>query len=315
MKRLFSLFLALLCTLCVLTGCKKPEKTRIYTLNGTTGFGMAPLIAAGDAAYTFTVEKDATAVRTALLAGDCDIAALPTNLAALLYNATEGGVRVIALNTGSVLYLVTTGESAVSDLSHLAGKTVYTPAQNPAFIFEALLAAAEITDVTVDSTTYATPEALRTAVAAGLVTHAVLPEPMVTLAAAAGAENGVTVTRALALGTLWQTYFQDSLLVQGCVVVRTAYLEAHPDRVAAFLADYQNAIKKVNDDPTSAAADIADANIFANKSVAAAAIPRCDILYLDGNDMKAALAGFLAAMPKAAIGGKLPLDDFYHIPS
>ena len=312
MKRLFSAILLLILLLGALPACKKTADTRVYTLNGTTGFGMAPLIDSGEAGYTFTVEKDALAVRTALLAGEADIAALPTNVAATLYNATEGGIKVIALNTGSVLYLVTTGEHA-EGLADLAGKTVYTPAQNPAFILEAILNAAEITDITVDSTTYATPEALRTAVASGLAEYAVLPEPMVTIAKAAAQKQGVTVRTLLDLGTLWSDYFPENSLVQGCVVVRTAYLEAHPARVADFLSRYKAAIAGVNADPVAAAAQIAAAGIFENKAVAAEAIPRCNLIYEEGDTMRAHLSAFLSAMPLSAIGGKLPDNDFYYI--
>ncbi len=312
MKRQFFAILLLILLLAPLPACKKTEVTRVYTLNGTTGFGMAPMIAAGDENYTFTVEKDALAVRTALLAGDADIAALPTNVAGALYNATEGGVRVIALNTGSVLYLVTTGNT-VNDLADLAGQTVYTPAQNPAFVLNAILTAAEITDITVDSNTYKTPEALRTAVASGLVTYAVLPEPLVTIAKNAAAGGGVTVEACLDLGALWNAHFPENSLVQGCVVVRTAFLEEHPDRVHRFLRDYRYAITDVIDDPVAAAEHIAAAGIFENKAVAADAIPRCNLIYEDGEAMITQLSAFLAAMPPSAIGGKLPDNDFYYI--
>ena len=312
MKRLFSALLLLILLAAPLPACKKTAVTRVYTLNGTTGFGMAPLMTAGYEDYTFQVEKDATAVRAALLAGDCDIAALPTNVAALLYNATEGALKVIALNTGSVLHLVTTGE-AVGSLAALSGKTVYTPAQNPAFIFEAILAAAQITDITVDSTTYATPEALRTAVASGLVAFAVLPEPMVTIAQSAAAKQGVTVASLFNLGEVWNSYFPENSLVQGCVVVRTAYLEKHPDRVQDFLEKYKAAIGTVKENPEAAAELIAAAGVFENKQVAAAAIPRCNLIYEDGVTMQAHLSAFLAAMPLSAIGGRLPDANFYYI--
>jgi len=314
MKRLFAAIFILMLLLAALPACKKSDATRVYTLNGTTGFGMAPLIAAGDGDYSFTVEKDALAVRTALLAGEADIAALPTNVAAALYNATNGEIKVIALNTGSVLYLVTTGK-AVASLAELAGQTVYTPAQNPAFIFEAILTAAEITDITVDSATYATPEALRTAVASGLAAYAVLPEPMVTVAKNAAAKQGVAVEACLDLGPLWNAHFPESSLVQGCVVARTAFLEQHPDRASDFLTKYKAAIADVVANPVAAAEDIAAAGIFENKTVAADAIPRCNLIYEDGTTMTTRLSAFLAAMPLSAIGGKLPDNDFYYVRS
>ena len=168
---------------------------RVWTLNGTTGFGMAPLIESkksGDTAlnYTFTVETNAANVQSALINGTADIAALPTNAASALYNKTNGEILVLALNTRGVLYLVanTAKVSAPTSLADLAGKKVYCPAQNPSFIAKTLFEKAGVA-VELDSATYAAPADLQAAVAQGLVDYAVLPEPMVTIAQASAASN------------------------------------------------------------------------------------------------------------------------------
>ena len=155
---------------------------RVMTLNGTTGFGMAQLIQkaeAGEASlnYAFSVETDPSNVMAALVNGDCDIAALPTNAAAALYNKTGGAVQVLALNTLGVLYVVTDGTEEISSFADLDGKTVFVPAQNPTFIFQYLCKANGVNAV-IDNT-YAQPAELNAAVSAGEVSIAVLPEPMV----------------------------------------------------------------------------------------------------------------------------------------
>ncbi|MBQ8310054.1 MAG: ABC transporter substrate-binding protein [Clostridia bacterium] len=163
---------------------------RVYTLNGTTGFGMAKLMSdakAGNSTedYTFTVKTDASEVTAALINGDADIAALPTNAASNVYNKTQGGVKVLAVNTLGCLYLLTNQNTTVTSFDDLKGKTVYAPAQNPTFILKYLCEQNGLvvgTDVIIDSTSYAQPAALKDAVAAGIVDIAVLPEPMVTIA-------------------------------------------------------------------------------------------------------------------------------------
>ena len=318
MRKLLTLLLIFCLFLPLGTACQKEKQSiRIYTLNGTTGFGMAPLIAdskdgktAGN--YEFTVESDATVVRSALLAGDADMAALPTNVAASLYNATEGGVTVLALNTGGVLYVVS-ADSTLTSLAGLAGKTLYCPAQNPAFITEALLKAAEVQNITLDSTTYAAPDALRDALAAGLVEHAVLPEPMVTVAKNAAAREGRTLTVALDLTALWDEYFEAGSLTQGCLVVRTTFLKEHPEAVAEFLREYEASVQFVNENPEDAAEMIVAAGILSSAEVAKTAIPRCHLIFKTGEEMKTALSVFLSQMPLKSIGGKLPGDDFYGV--
>mgnify|MGYP000257834271 CR=1 FL=1 len=321
MKKVLALVLALLCLCTLFAACKKIDQpmikpdspaadngnknnnntnngndnnnttptldtsleVRVWTLNGTTGFGMAQLIQQkkdGKAAlnYNFTVETNAANVRDAVIAGTADIAAVPTNIASALYHAK--GVKVLALNTAGVLYLVTKDDS-VKTLNDLSGKTVYSPAQNPSFIANALIEKSKVTDITVDSTTYSDPTDLRTAVASGKVDYAILPEPMVTI-------------------------------VLGCVVVRSEFLAAHPNEVAKFMEEYKTSVEYVIANPAEAAEMIVAAGIFAQAPVAKTAIPKCNLCFITGAEMKTRLSAFLAAMPSKSIGGKLPGDDFYY---
>lgn len=335
MKKLFAFVLALLLVVSLFACAKKepvdatgentsadttsdaaPTSVRVATLNGTTGFGMAPLIAkntAGEAElpYTFSVETDASVVRDGLINGTFDIGAVPTNVAAALYNRTEGGVRILAINTRGVLYLVNKGNTPVT-LSDLAGQTIYCPAQNPAFITAALLRQADIAGVTLDSTTYAAPADLRDAAASGLVDYAVLPEPMVTIAKNRATAAGVTLTVSIDLTAEWDQYYPAGSLVQGCVVARTDFINAYPAAVTKFLKEYSASIAAVIADPETAAQQIVAAGIFAQAPVAKAAIPRCNLCYVTGAEMKNAMNAFLAAMPAASIGGALPGNDFYY---
>lgn len=330
MKKLVSLTLALLllCSLFALAACKKEEpapdtelEINVWTLNGTTGFGMAQLMDArqnGSAAlnYNFKVKTEATYIRDSIIAGKGegdepapDIAAVPTNVAAALYNATKGGVKILALNTAGVLYVVTTNGDEPASLSDLAGKTLYCPAQNPAFIVKALLEKAELSEsVTLNSTAYADPTDLRTAVVGGQVEYAVLPEPMVTIAGKANAQMKVAVD----LTAEWDKYFTAGSLVQGCVIARTAFVENHPAEVKKFLEEYKASIEYVKANPAEASEMIASQGIFAQAPVAKLAIPKCNLIYADGAAMKTAMETFLAAMPLNAIGGKLPDGDFYY---
>ena len=316
-KRIAVLTLALALVLCLFAGTAFADaavNTRVYTLNGTTGFGMAGMIADNEnkvcPEYTFTVETDPSVVTAALVSGDCDIAALPTNAAAALYNKTEGAVQVLALNTRGVLYLVTDGKEKIESIADLNGKTVYAPAQNPSFIFAALCSKYGI-ELDID-TGYAQPAELNTAVAAGQVGLAVLPEPMVTVAKSQNPE----LTVALDLTAEWDKVFEPGSLVQGCVVVRRDFAEAHPDAVKAFLTDYEASVKLLTEDTEAAAKNIEAAGIFAKAAVAAKAIPNCNVCFVTGEDMQRELGAFLEIMSRKApqsIGGKLPGEDFYCI--
>lgn len=322
MKKLLSLTMAIILvavSLLAFASCggkKTNEEIKVATLNGTTGFGMAPLMkenALGNTSnkYDFSVQTDPTVVMAGLMNGSIDIAALPTNAAANAYNKTNGGVQIIAINTLGVLYLVT-NNIEVSSMADLEGKTIYCPAQNPTFITKYIVEKNNLSSkVTIDSTKYAQPDALRAAVVAGEVDYAVLPEPMVTIATSANKNLKTT----LDFTEEWNKISDGKQLVQGCVVVRTEFANQYPGSVNEFLKEYKKSIDSLNSDPASASASIKEFGIFANDKVAAKAIPNCNIAYLDGNDMKVAMSNFLEAMNSvapASIGNAIPNDDFYY---
>lgn len=296
----------------------KDLTVNVVALNGTTGFGMAKLMSdskAGTTAlsYNFTVETDPSNATAALVNGTADIAALPTNAAAL-YNKTDGAVQVLALNTRGVLYVVTDGTENITSFADLRGKNVCVPVQNPTFIFQYLCEKNGLTvgtDITIDNT-YAQPAELNTALASGEVHIAVLPEPMVTIARAANP----ALTVALDLTAEWDKVAPAGSLVQGCVVVRKAFADEHPNEVKAFLTEYQASIEYLTAEPDQAGRMIEDAGIFAKAAVAAKAIPNCNVCFVSGADMQAALTEFLTALSTVApqsIGGEVPGDDFYCI--
>ena len=324
------LALALLVSLCA-CGKKEQEKeaepqaeadipVRVMVLNGPTGFGMAGLMhdaAAGSAkqAYEFSVETDASNITAALVSGSADIAALPTNAAAVVYNKTGGGVQALALNTRGVLYLLSDGNVKIVDFTSLAGETIYAPAQNPSFIVEALCRAYGMVpgeDVFIDNT-FAQPADLRTALASGQIHLAVLPEPMVTTALAENESLRVEMD----LTEQWDMVQPQGSLVQGCVVVRKDFAEKHPGQVRTFLEEYQASIALCADDAAAAADYIAEAGILPKAELARAAMPNCNLCFVTGADMKTQLSKYLELIGQVnaqSIGGQLPGDDFYYLP-
>ena len=286
----------------------------IMVLNGTTGFGMAHLMdaaAKGESAqaYNFTVETDASNIVAALANGSVDIAALPTNAAAAVYNKTQGKVQALALNTLGVLYLVTDGSVTVESMADLEGQTVYAPAQNPSFIFQHIVEANGVQNVTIDNT-YAQPADLNTAVASGEVAIAVLPEPMVTVAKSKNPDLVV----ALDLTAEWDKVSQPGSLVQGCVVVRAEFAAQNAAAVNTFLDEYCVSIEKLTTDVEGTAAKIEATGIFTKAAVAAKAIPNCNVCFITGAEMQEALSQFLTIMhgvAPASVGGSIPGEDFY----
>ena len=291
----------------------------VTVIAGTTGMGFAQIMdenAKGTSPfkYNFDIVSDASLASGAIINGTADMAAVPTNLAAVLYNKTNGGVQVVAVNTLGVLYLLTTNE--VTSPEDIVGKTIYCCNQgaNPEFISRYLLEASGLTvgqDVFLDFT-YNTPDELATAIATNKIEYAVLPEPKVT----AVMSQNENVKIFIALEDVWSQISGGKSLVQGCLVARKEFIEAHKNELDAFLADYAASIAFVNENPKEASEVIAANGIIPKAPLAEKAIPRCNIAYLDGVEMQAAMDEFfkvLFAANPASVGGKLPEADLYYV--
>ena len=319
--RLITLCLALALVLpFVLASCSGTKvdtelQINVTVLNGTTGFGAAKMIndtknGNNELNYKFAVDTNPANINAGLINGSIDIAALPTNAAAALYKKSGGAIKIAAVNTLGVLYLMTNGEE-VTSISDLKGKTVYCPANNPAYIFEAILKANSLKvgeDVTLQTLTE--PADVQKALASGEAKIAVLPEP---LASAARVANKDLKTP-LDLTAEWEKAYGENTLMQGCIVVRTEWAEAHPKELEKFLEDYKASIDFTNASPKEASEMIVAAGIFAKAPVAEKAIPKCNIVYIDGSKMAEALNVFftkLHAVNPAAVGGTVPDSNIY----
>ena len=140
---------------------------------------------------------------------------------------------------------------------------------------------------------------------------------MVTIAinSAKAANNGTTITNAMDLTVEWNKVSPEGSLVQGCVVVRRAFLETNPEAVESFLNEYKASIEYLSADLDSASQMIVDNGIFTNAGVAKKALPNCNVCFLDGAQMKTAMNTYLEVLfgiAPASVGGKLPLDEFYY---
>lgn len=294
----------------------EPTDIRVAALKGPTGMGMAWLMdeaSQGKAYhnYTFTLANTPNEIESQLIANQIDIAAVPINRAATLYNKTDGQVQLLAVNTLGVLHVVENGDT-VQELSDLKGKTVYATGKGstPEYIINYILEKNHLTeDVTVE---YKTDHSeLAALIAAGEVDIAILPEPHVT--AACMKNDALRV--ALDLTDEWDRV-SDTKLIQGCVVARKEFVEKNPIVVNDFLFFYNISADYPGIEPDIASELMAKHEIMASKEAAYKAIPNCNLVYLAGEMMKNDASAMLQVLYDAdadSVGGALPGDDFYYI--
>ncbi len=316
MKRIVAMITAavMLFSLAAFAACSKKQddtEIRIAALKGPTGMGMVKLADKQNYPnYTVSIEASPDALNPRIISGEVDVAAVPVNLASVLYNKLDGDISVLAVSTLGVLYVVEAG-SEVNSVADLAGKTVYATGQGatPEYILNYLLDKNGVAG-SVEVNYVGEHAALATMLANGSAEIGMLPEPNVT-STLAGNDN---LRIALNLTEEWNKVCSTEL-VQGVVIARKSFVNEHPEAIEQFLREYEKSSAFVNENIDEAAKLIVDAGILGNVEIAKKAIPNCNISFSKGEAMHKAVEGMLTVLFEAnpkSIGGKLPDKDFYY---
>lgn len=316
MKRIVAVITAavMLFSLAAFAACSKKQddtEIRIAALKGPTGMGMVKLADKQNYPnYTVSIEASPDALNPRIISGEVDVAAVPVNLASVLYNKLDGDISVLAVSTLGVLYVVEAG-SEVNSVADLAGKTVYATGQGatPEYILNYLLDKNGVAG-SVEVNYVGEHAALATMLADGSAEIGMLPEPNVT-STLAGNDN---LRIALNLTEEWNKVCSTEL-VQGVVIARKSFVNEHPEAIEQFLREYEKSSAFVNENIDEAAKLIVDVGILGNVEIAKKAIPNCNISFSKGEAMHKAVEGMLTVLFEAnpkSIGGKLPDKDFYY---
>ena len=343
MKKTIALFLALIMALSMLSGCAKndpedpasgsgasasagdltpskpaeePVTVRLAGLKGPTTIGMVKLLDDAEnkktaQEYTFQMAAAADQVSPLLLKGELDILSAPANLAATLYNKSNGAIQMLAVNTLGVVYIVDTANN-VTDIKSLKGQTIYATGKGttPEYALRYLLQQHGLDpdkDVKLEFKSEPTEVVAQLKLSGGV---AMLPQPFVTVA-----QTQISGLRiALDLTAEWDALGGDSRLVTACLMVRKEFAEQYPNAVATFLGEYAASTKYVNENPAEAAKLVEKYDIV-KAAIAEKAIPKCNIVCITGADMKTIASGYLQTLYDAnatAVGNAMPGDDFYY---
>ena len=289
-------------------------KIRVAAMNGPTGMGMARLadqvrndMLPYECDVTFSGSPDD--VRAGLLSGELDIAAVPVNMAAALYNKTGGEILTLAANTLGVLYIVEKGDT-VQSMADLAGKKILAAGQGstPEYVINYLLEKNGLTDSVEVEYVSEHAEAV-TQMAAGNADLILVPEPFVTTALSK--VEGARV--ALDLTQEWAKV-SDADMVMGCLVVSKAFAEADPQALRHFMTQYAVSADYCTSHPAEAAVFIEEFGIMGSAALAEKAIPNCNIVCVTGQEMADMVTGMLTVLfdadPKS-VGGTLPGEEMF----
>lgn len=319
MKKTVSLILALVLAFSV-SGCSENkaeignEPVNITMLKGSTGIGAVKLMEESekneaDGNYNINVSAAADDAMAKIISGEVDIAAVPTNIAPLIYNKTNGNIAVLAVNTLGVLYIVENGDS-IHTIKDLEGKTIYSSGQGavPEYVLNYLLEKNNVENVNI---VYMTEHAeVAAALADGRADIALLPEPNVTAVIMKNSEIRIAVD----VNDEWKKT-NGSELAMGCIVAGKEFIDENKEAVDIFLKEYSESIDYVNNNVSEAAELVEKYGIMASSDAAVKAIPNCNIVYKEKDEMKTMLEAFYDVLYKAnpkSVGGEIPDTELYY---
>lgn len=328
MKRFLTLLLAIMLVFSM-AGCKKSENksqdtdekpvVRIGGLKGPTSMGMVKMLDDDEQGktsidYEFTMAASADELTPKLLQGELDILAVPANLGSVLYNKSNGQVKMLAINMLGAVYIAEKGEQTITSLSDLEGKTIYATGKGstPEYALSYLLSQYGL-DINEDITIEWKSEPTEVVSAMATEDHAIamIPQPFVVVAQTQIEDLKVV----LDLNQEWENLGVDSQFITAGIIVNAKFAEEHPETVQKFLEEYSASTKYVKENVEEASVLIEKYDIV-KAPIAQKALPQCNIVCISGSEMKNSVNGYfqvLFDLNPAAVGGQLPGDDFYLI--
>ena len=321
-KSLLIVSMILIMTLMAFTGCgtqaEEPAElsapVNIACMNGPTGMGMVDLM--GNENYNIEVFQAPTDAVPKIISGEIDVACVPSNLAAVLYNKTEGQIVSVSPMVMGVLHILGNGVEA-ANLSDLKGQTIVSAGQGgtPEYALQEVLQNAGLEmgkDVKVEW--LASHADVNAKLLSDEGTIAMVPEPFVSAALAQGAGK---VTDLFDMNTLWsEATGQD--FPMGVLIARRDFVENRASDLSILLNNLAASIEDVNSASDEVAQKIVDAGFLGNADIAKAAIPNCNLTLYTGEElakgaeiMKTFNETMFALTPQA-VGGALPGEDLYY---
>ena len=318
-KIIFSLVAGL--ALCAGVFAAEAKEIRLGVLNGPSCIPAVYLLddAAPVKGAKISYEKfaDPQGLLPKMLKGEIDIGFLPANVAAKVYNSSNGALKVCAITGNGNISLITTDKS-IKQLADLKGKTVAVAGQGatPEYMFRYLLDKNGIEADTADGVTldFSIPTAqIAAQMISGKIAYAVVPEPFETVAQI----NSDKVFVAVDLQAEYEKFAGAGKVYPLTVMVVTkAFAKKNSKAIKAFLADYQASLEKTLANPMEAGQLTEEFGLGLAAAIVAKSVPKANYVFIpasksDAKQMVEELLNIFLANDPTSIGGKLPDKGFY----
>lgn len=270
--------------------------------------GLAFSKLAIDRSYAYSVEQKGITSAVAaekIKNGEAQVAVL--NIADAVSLASQADIKIIAVNTNLVLSVLGKGDT-VKGYSDLNGKTVYACGEGT-YIQWVIEKTLKDNGIKADIV-YASVDEINAKMKSGEAEICILPEFDGTYLANANADAGFV--KKFPLLSLWK---EDFVPAATCVVARTDYIEANPQYMKELISDFEMATNSGidNEAGTGYLAQILTQNgYFSDFELAKRAVSAVGFVYLDGEEMKAAIEANVEFYAACGAAIAAPADTAYY---
>lgn len=320
MKKRFLLIVLIIITIFTASGCNKRNNSsrenktiiNIASLKGPTSIGLVKLYSESDAgssynSYNYNIYGTADEISTKLIKGELDAAAVPANLAAILYKKSEGEISIAGINTLGVLYILAKG-CEINSVDELRGTTIYTTGRGttPEYTLRHILSQNGINpdkDVNIEFFSEASEVVAKCSEMDSAIM--MLPEPYVEVALSKDENLSVAIDTSAE----WED------VVTGVIVVRKSFIDDKKDAFDQFMNEYKTSVTFANRSIDECADLLEKYDIF-KANVAKKAIPKCNVTLITGQEMVTKLNNYFSVLYKEnplSLGGTIPDDNVYYI--
>ncbi len=284
----------------IATSYIRDTKTKIAALNGNSALCISKF--ASDREYNYETNYYDTEAEIAGLIknGGADMAVMPLDSAAKLYNETNGAIQLVSVLSSGYYHVLEKGKK-INSVADLKGKTVYAAYQGTGF--EAV-AAHILKENGVDPEKIqfkATDKDVALLTADGTAEILILPEPY----ASKVLNNEAEYRKALDLNAEWEK-ISGTPLAQTVVVARKEFINAKPEIIDEFLSLGKIAVNYLRTNTYGAPVFLKDKGFAETVDLATAMIPGINLNFLSGEEMKTAVGKVLEVCG-------ITVDDAFYI--
>ena len=317
MKKISTLILTIILVV-NLTGCSLSKYVRVKTYNGLPAISICKLIKEEEnikSSYktSYTIESNDKKLVESLNKKQVDIALVPTDMAAKVYNKNSSYQIFASIGQGSY-YLVTSDPEVRGFNSTLINKEIAIAGENSMTdnIVKAILKKNNIDETLVKfKYTNTVPELVKT-LTLGEIYTGIVPETSLT--SLLYKHSGLKILASI--NDAYENTFDISEgYPQFSVIVRKDFAKNNKEYVNKFLSKVKESIEFVNNNPLQAGAYGEELKIPIKPQILSKAIKRCNLKFIEIDKFKQNYEYFFDILynyNNEAVGGTVPDESIYH---